>query len=151
MDDEYASGCQNKFGHNCLPTGGFGGYCSALGGCIEYQGEGTPHFHGFVQFVTCYEKMFLQEIAGAIERDNNFVDAIKKYYVHLCREEHFDRKKHQENEQWLEGEWENNYAAQCHDRLCFREKTIFEPAKQSWRPTRSMGNVFFRTTISTRS
>ena len=60
-------GCQNRFGNNAFPLGGLAGYCDHLGGMTEYQGEGTPHFHGIMLLATVYQRSTLEEIADLIE------------------------------------------------------------------------------------
>ena len=88
-------GCQNKFENNALPLGGTYGFCDALAGATEHQGEGTPHFHGLASIVCAYQHSTLQEIAALIEDDLLHVDEIKKFAEHICREDHFLHEEHQ--------------------------------------------------------
>ena len=69
--------------------------CDALDGCTEHQGEGTPHFHGFLRLVTAYQHRSLWEITKAIESDFLTADAIKDFVEHVHQQEHFDDKRHQ--------------------------------------------------------
>ena len=58
--------CQDALGSNMLVMGGVCGACTHFGGATEYQGHGTPHFHGEAHFVNVYQHHTLQEIAQRI-------------------------------------------------------------------------------------
>ena len=60
-------GCQDLFGSNMRPLGGILGGALAFEGGNEYQGHGTPHFHGQVHVVCMYQFATLKEIADKIE------------------------------------------------------------------------------------
>ena len=47
--------CQDCFGENSKPLGGYAGLAEALGFATEHQGDGTPHGHGFVSLVNAYQ------------------------------------------------------------------------------------------------
>ena len=50
-----------------MPMGGTLGACNAFGGATEYQGHGTPHFHGEVHVICIYQFGTLEEIADRIK------------------------------------------------------------------------------------
>ena len=113
--------CQSKFGTNSLPFGGTAGFCDSLAQGIEHQGEGTPHAHGLLNFVTPYQHRSLYDIHKLIEADDNadaLVTSIKVYSEHLHREDHYDHEGHQANLPELEKAWKNNYADASHVGLC---------------------------------
>ena len=60
--------CQNKFGSNMLPQGGFCGLCPALTLASEHQGLGTPHGHGQAHIVCVYQYGTLPETAEMIKK-----------------------------------------------------------------------------------
>ena len=47
--------CQDCFGSNAKPLGGYAGLAEAMGFATEFQGDGTPHGHGFVSLVNAYQ------------------------------------------------------------------------------------------------
>ena len=66
--DRPQRGCQDKFGYNMRPLGGAFGGLPALGGSVEHQGVGTPHFHGEGHIVCCYQFDTLHDVAEKIRR-----------------------------------------------------------------------------------
>jgi hypothetical protein len=48
-------GCQDYFGCSMRPLGGVLGGMSALGGAVEHQNHGTPHFHAEGHVVCAYQ------------------------------------------------------------------------------------------------
>ena len=47
--------------------GGVGGLCEAMAMATEFQGDGTPHGHGFMALVNAYQHKSLQDIVNLIE------------------------------------------------------------------------------------
>lgn len=47
--------CQDLRGRNCKAMGGTGGMGEAMGMANEFQGDGTPHGHGFVALSNMYQ------------------------------------------------------------------------------------------------
>ena len=60
----------------------------------ENQGEGTHHFQSILVIACPYQHLPMQEIADMFETDCLTVHAIKDYYPHVCREDHFDHGTH---------------------------------------------------------
>ena len=97
------SPCSDYMGSNCKLMGGFAGLATGLAFATEFQGDGTPHGHGFVSLANMYQHQTLQEIAEILE--SNFQDMtpevilerITSFIEHLQREDHFDNQKHQDN------------------------------------------------------
>ena len=50
------------------PLGGSFGGLPALGGGVEHQGVGTPHFHAEAHIVCCYQFDTLQDVAEKIRQ-----------------------------------------------------------------------------------
>ena len=61
--------CSNTFGHNMMPMGGVFGLAVAIGGCVEYQGNDDPHFHGNLHKASVYQHKTLLEIAAMMEKN----------------------------------------------------------------------------------
>ena len=64
-------GCQDVRGKNAKPMGGVGGLAEALALATEFQGDGTPHGHGFTALTNLYQHCSLQDIAAHIEKGIN--------------------------------------------------------------------------------
>ena len=62
------SGCQDYLGCSMRPLGGVLGGMSALGGAVEHQNHGTPHFHAEGHVVCAYQYKTLAEIAGLLQK-----------------------------------------------------------------------------------
>ena len=60
-------GCQNNLGSNARFSGGFAGLAQALAFANEFQGDGTPHGHGFVSLANAYQHSTLEDIAQCVE------------------------------------------------------------------------------------
>ena len=132
-DDWRRSPCQNKFGHNTLPMGGIFGAVDGIGGAVEYQRAGSPHFHGFATLVSAYQHCTLEHIAELIETKLLHPDAVKAYCSYICREEHFDQAAHDESLPTLETAWKGNYSSPEHRRLCGMWPELFTvPPHSQW-------------------
>ena len=88
-------GCQNMFGSNARLQGGFAGVAQGLAFATEFQGDGTPHGHGFVSLANAYQQSTLEDIARCIESYADFLDRVMNFNTHLQAEEHFDHHAHQ--------------------------------------------------------
>ena len=94
--------CQNKFVNNARIFGGTHGMAEALGAANENQGNDTPHVHGVMAIVTPYQNKTLDDIHDSLDKDLNRFYRIKRFITHMCRDDHFDDKGHQENLATLE-------------------------------------------------
>jgi hypothetical protein len=94
--------------------GGFAGLATGFGFATEFQGDGTPHAHGFVSLANMYQHKTLEEIGQIIEDNSRgiapevILERVIKFTEHLHREEHFDNEEHQLNLPALEREFHNN-------------------------------------------
>ena len=61
--------CSDYFGCNSKLMGGYAGLATAMSFATEYQGEATPHGHGFVSLANMYQHHTLEEIGHMIERN----------------------------------------------------------------------------------
>ena len=53
------------------PMGGFAGLGVSLGGCVEYQQNDNPHFHGNLHLANIYQFKTLAEIAELIRQKSS--------------------------------------------------------------------------------
>ena len=110
--------CANAFGHNMLPMGGIMGLAVAIGGCVEYQGNDNPHFHGNVHLATVYQYKTLTEIAEMLQQNTLSLQDFTDFQNWICHDDHFDLEQHEKSLEDLEQKWcNNNSDASCH-RLC---------------------------------
>ena len=88
-----------------------GGYAGLATGAIfatEYQGEGTPHAHGFVSLANMYQHRTLEEVGNIIEcsarelTPAEMLERVKRFVEHVQRADHFDDAKHQADLSQLE-------------------------------------------------
>ena len=92
-------GCSDLLGSNHKLLGGFAGIATGLIFATEFQGEGTPHGHGFVALANLYQHNSLQDIAAMLEnaRTKNhadLVERVKAFCNHIQRESHIDEEQH---------------------------------------------------------
>ena len=80
-------GCQDMFGSNMRPMGGFLGAAVSLGGGNEYQQHTTPHLHVEVHLVCAYQYNTLMEIADAIKAKLVDPDSVKRFQQWLHKED----------------------------------------------------------------
>ena len=102
-------GCQNMFGSNARLQGGFAGVAQELAFATEFQGDGTPHGHGFVSLANAYQHSTLEDIAQCIESNADFLDRVVKFNTHLQTEEHNDHHAHQRSLDALERSFHKNH------------------------------------------
>ena len=101
-------GCNNKL------LGGYAGMATAMSFATEYQGEATPHGHGFVSLANMYQHHTLEEIGNMIEHNSEgippqmMLERITRFCEHLQREDHYDQEKHDLNLEHLEKQFHAN-------------------------------------------
>ena len=108
--------CQDCMGSNMKSMGGYAGLATGMAFVTEYQGEATPHGHGFVSLANMYQHHNLEQIGDMIE--NNFkgmtpeemLDRVKSFVNHLQREDHMDNEGHQRNLRKFESDFHTNNA-----------------------------------------
>ena len=103
------AGCQNLFGSNARLQGGFAGIAQGLAFATEFQGDGTPHGHGFLSLANAYQHSTLEDVAQHIESNADFLERVMKFNTHLQTEEHFDHDAHQRNLDALERSFHKNH------------------------------------------
>ena len=127
--------CQDEFGSNTRTHGGTFGLCDGLTYVQEHQANDTPHAHGVFTLATPYRSCSLHEISEKIEKDILSVTSIKRYTAHMCREEHFDQKRHKDSLPALEEEWKQLHAGAPHVKLSHRApfmQTMSPSAEKAW-------------------
>ena len=87
--------CSNHFGHNMTSMGGFAGLGVALGGCVEYQQNDNPHFHGNLHLASIYQFKTLAGIAELIQRNLVTLEEITHYQDWICHEDPLDMSVHE--------------------------------------------------------
>ena len=99
---------------------------------VEYQGEATPHAHGFVSLANMYQCHNLHEIGQIIEHNarqltpQQVLERITSFVEHIQREDHIDDNAHQEQLQALEKQFhDNNAGAPENIHLSVRPCSIF--------------------------
>ena len=96
--------------------GGYAGLATGMAFATEYQGEATPHGHGFVSLANMYQRQNLEQIGSIIESNykgitpQDMLDRVKKFVGHLQREDHMDNEQHQKNLQKFEAAFHTNNA-----------------------------------------
>ena len=83
-------GCQDYLGTNMKLMGGYAGLATAMAFAIEYQGEATPHGHGFVSLANIYQHNNLHTISTMIQRS---FEVLKDNAKLLNRIENFVKKQ----------------------------------------------------------
>ena len=66
---QYSTPCSDYLGCNSKLMGGYAGLATAMAFATEYQGEATPHGHGFVSLANMYQHHTLEEIGHLIENN----------------------------------------------------------------------------------
>ena len=114
MTKEPVCACQDILGHSTKPMGGYAGLAAAMAFATEFQGNGTPHGHGFVALCNMYQNGSLQDIADFIAKQasslssEEAVQRITSFIEHLHREDYYDNEKHEAAEPELEKQFNNN-------------------------------------------
>ena len=110
------SACSDYLGCNSKLMGGYAGIATAMAFATEYQGEATPHGHGFVSLANMYQHNTLEEIGRMIEENAQgippevMLDRITGVCEHLQREDHFNQEEHDKNIENLEKQFHANNA-----------------------------------------
>ena len=100
----FRMGCQDKFGSNMRPMGGVLGGIVALGGAVEHQGVGTPHFHCEAHIVCAYQYGTLEDIASKIRSGMLDPDAVKRYQSWLHAEDVLDKEEYDKLRPHVDGD-----------------------------------------------
>jgi len=124
--------CQDCFGCNAKPMGGHGGLADGLAFATEFQGDGTPHGHGFVSLANAYQHCSLLDIAQMLEANGN-ADAQQEqlqrffqFFEHLHREDHYDHEGHQQALRQLEKDFHaNNDGPKENILLSFKPRDLY--------------------------
>jgi hypothetical protein len=101
-DDTFAS-CSDYMDNNHKSMSGYAGIALASAFANEFQGDGTPHGHGFVALANMYQFSTLEDIGEALEHNihdlspADMVQRILAFIEHLSREDHFDDEAHRNN------------------------------------------------------
>ena len=96
--------------------GGYAGLATGMIFATEYQGEATPHAHGFVSLANMYQHHNLEEIGQILQknasaiREEDMLTRVTQFVEHLQREEHVNDDEHQRNLVQLEQEFHSNNA-----------------------------------------
>ena len=108
--------CQDCMGSNMKSMGGYAGLATGMAFATEYQGEATPHGHGFVSLANMYQHHNLEQIGNIIESNYNgitpeeMLNRVKSFVNHLQREDHMDNEQHQSNLDKFEADFQKNNA-----------------------------------------
>ena len=101
----------------------------------EYQGEATPHGHGFVSLANMYQHCTLEEIGNMIERNargiapEDMLERITRFCEHLQREDHYDQQKHDLDVESLEKQFHaNNVGPPENVYLSVRSSSFYTPS-----------------------
>ncbi len=128
--------CQDMLGRNTKPMGGYAGLAEGMGFATEFQGDGTPHGHGFVCLVNAYQYGSLQDIADLIESNaskysaEDVLQRLTSFMEHLEREDHFDDELHQASLGALEKDFKrNNDGPAANIFLSARTRSFYENAR----------------------
>ena len=124
--------CSNAFGHNMLPLGGIMGLAVALGGCVEYQGNDNPHFHGNVHLATVYQYKTLWDIAQLIQKNILKLEDFTDFQDWICHEDPFNLEDHNKSLDDLEQKWCNNNSDASCNRLCNLPSYLRESNISMW-------------------
>ena len=86
--------CSDYMGCNSKLMGGYAGLATGMGFATEFQGEGTPHGHGFVSLANMFQHHTLEEIKDIIEsnlrglKPEEVLERAEQFAEHLQREDH---------------------------------------------------------------
>ena len=86
MFSEPMSSCSDIMGNNHKCMGDYVGISTAMAFANEFQGDGTPHGHGFVALANVYQDSSLDTIADVLEKNTHEKDPNgdggAHYFVH---------------------------------------------------------------------
>ena len=133
--DRSLCSCQDLMGSNAKLQGGYAGIAESCAFAHEFQGDGTPHGHGFVSLANAYQHATLDDIAALIKSNvhnlspDDMIERIKAFKQHVEREDHFDNDGHQNNLSQLEKEFHaNNSGPQRNIFLSVRPRFFYTAA-----------------------
>ena len=145
--DEAKDSCSDYLGNNNKSMGGYAGIATAMAFANEFQGDGTPHGHGFVALANAYQFNSLQHIADLLEQNihelspADMVQRITSFIEHLHREDHFNDEAHQGSLRSLEEEFHsNNFGHARNEHLSVRPAGMHNsaaPDGSAWSPVSS--------------
>ena len=135
FEGENCPSCSDYLGINNKSLGGYAGIATAMAFANEFQGDGTPHGHGFVALANIYQYSTLEQIGQALE-DNihkispaRMVERVTDFIEQLHREDHFSDDAHQHNIESLEEEFHcNNFGPPGNIHLSVRPEDISKAA-----------------------
>ena len=117
--------------------GGYAGLATGMAFATEYQGEATPHGHGFVSLANMYQHHTLEDIGKIIEDNAEgispevMLERITRFCEHLQREDHYDQEQHESNLDELEKQFHsNNEGPPENVFLSVRSRPLFEKKKR---------------------
>ena len=111
-------GCSDLLGCNSKLMGGFAGLAVAMIFSNEFQGEGTPHGHGFISLANLFQHSTIPEIAALLQENAKKTDAVDilgrviDFCNHVQRESHVDEDQHKADLPKLEKGFHNSNDAQ---------------------------------------
>ena len=114
----YGWGCQDLFGSNMRPTGGILGGVQAFEGGTEYQGHGTPHFHGQAHVVCMYQHGTLYDIAEKLQIGLITLEDMKGFQEWFHVERPFDPAMQEAYAGEAEKEFFEGFRSPEHTPLC---------------------------------
>ena len=88
--------------------GGYPGLASNSAFATEYQGEATPHGHGFVTLPNMYQHNNLEEISNMLQKNHSLLTDVEKFVEHVQREDHYNSEQHAKDLPNLEKEFKAN-------------------------------------------
>ena len=115
-ENDVTIACQDCMGSNMKSMGGYAGLATGMAFATEYQGEATPHGHGFVSLANMYQHHNLEQIGSIIESNYNgitpeeMLNRVKAFVNHLQKEDHMDNEQHQSNLHKFEADFHKNNA-----------------------------------------
>ena len=125
--------CSDYLGNNSKLMGGHAGMATAMCFATEYQGEATPHGHGFISLANMYQHHTLEEIGCIIEKNAKGIspeDMLKRITglcEHLQREDHFDHEQHEKHIEELEQAFHKNNSGPAENvYLSVRPQKLFD-------------------------
>ncbi len=104
----------HNFGNNHKAMGGHAGLGAAMAVATEFQGDGTPHGHGFLALHNMFQFNDLEEIAAMLEKNihnidgKEMVERVKQFIEHVQCEDHINHEEHQESLGSLEQQFHHN-------------------------------------------
>ena len=108
--------CSDYLGCNSKLMGDYAGMATGMAFAVEYQGEATPHAHGFVSLANMYQHHTLEEVGHILEKNAQgispeaMLERLSRFCEHLQKEDHFHPQHHKDNLDNLEEQFHANNA-----------------------------------------